>query len=434
MDAFRPTKIVEVELTQQLPDLADAVEADGYTRALVTALVHSIAVGQVEMDLADRPIPREVFATCLWAELKDPIRAHFAADGLDVPDALGQEGLASSALPECRRRRVDFLAADPPSVDVIIPTRERPEQLERCLRSILATEYPVDRRRVYVVDSAPETDATRTLVEDRFSKGVVYLREQTPGSSAARNTGVAESTAPIVAFTDDDVVVDSWWLEEIARTYEELPQAGAVTGLLLPMELETPAQAWFEEYGGFSRGFETRIFNLTDHRVESPLYPFNAGQFGTGNSMSFRRDVLSDIGGFDPALGNGTPARGGVDTEVLLRTILEGHTIVYQPTALARHAHRREYAALRNQLNNYGVGLTATFTKVLLTRPSAIPLFLRRLPAGLMFALDPRSTKNARKERTYPAELTKAELYGMAYGPIAYLRSRRHLRRLGTRE
>jgi hypothetical protein len=99
---------------------------------------------------------------------------------------------------------------------------------------------------------------------------------------------------------------------------------------------------------------------------------------------------------------------------------------------LAYHAHRREYDALYRQLHSYGIGLTATFTKILVTQPSVIPMFLRRLPAGICFAVSPKSAKNSRKRRSYPAELTRAELRGMLYGPVAYFRSRRHLRRLAA--
>jgi GT2 family glycosyltransferase len=433
IDTFDPVLVGEAELARPLEIVTNHTNGSvGHDRALVTVRLHGVPLGRVEVELEGGTIKPATLAGAIREELADAIRAHLLSDGVELPQALTESGIPGVVDPVCVRARQAFLAGDPPHVDVIVPSRERPQRLERCLRAILACEYPSDRRKIFVVDNVPTSEATRALVEREFRDEVVYVREDVLGSATARNTGVGRSSAPIVAFTDDDVVVDRWWLAEIAHTYAAVPAAGAVTGLLLPLELETRAQAWFEEYGGFSRGYELRLFDLEEHRDDSPLYPFNAGLFGTGNSMSFRRGVLESIGGFDPALGNGTPARGGVDTEVLLRTVLKGHTIAYQPRALAYHAHRREYDALYRQLHSYGIGLTATFTKILVTQPSVIPMFLRRLPAGIRFAVSPTSGKNSRKRLSYPAELTRAELRGMLYGPVAYFLSRRHLRRLAA--
>jgi GT2 family glycosyltransferase len=257
-----------------------------------------------------------------------------------------------------------------------------------------------------------------------FAGTVGYLREDLPGSASARNLGVRHARGEIVAFTDDDVVVDRHWLAELARGYDAAADVDAVTGLLVPMELETAAQVWFEQYGGFGRGYRRQVYNLGPFRRDDVLYPYSAGIFGTGNSMSFRRSSLEEIGGFDPALGNGTPALGGVDSEVLLRLILRGKTLVYEPRSLAHHAHRRDYAGLRRQVFGYGAGLSAYLLKTAIENPRLIPGIAGRVPHGLRYALSPRSGKNADKRRDYPRELTRTELRGIAYGPIAYLRSR----------
>ena len=160
-------------------------------------------------------------------------------------------------------------------------------------------------------------------------------------------------------------------------------------------------------------------------RAEEPLYPYTAGVFGTGNNFAFRRSALASIGNFDPALGNGTPALGGVDTEVLLRTIINGHTIVYEPGALVWHAHRPDYEGLRRQVYSYGTGLTAYLLKTMMQNPRLLPGFLAKVPSGLRFALAGGSEKNEHKGSDYPEELTRLELKGMLYGPLAYAKSRR---------
>ena len=416
-----PVRIIEIELGEPLSDI---LGSDRYGRAFVVVRLHTIPIGQVTVELVDGAAGRDAVASAVDEALRDAVNRHLVADGAEPVARIGAEGVPGPAAPRCVAERNAYLADDPPFLSVIIPTRERAERLARCLVSILQAQYPADRREVIVVDNDPRTAATRDLIERSFP-GVRYVRENAPGSASARNRGVEHAAGELVVFTDDDVIVDRYWLAELARAYEAAPRVGAVTGLLVPMELETPAQIWFEQYGGFGRGYERRVYNLTDSRPTDPLFPFSAGVFGTGNSMSFRRSVLDEIGGFDPALGNGTPALGGVDSEVLLRTVLEGHTVVYEPRSLAHHAHRRDYDGLRRQIYGYGAGLSAYLLKTMIERPRLFPEFAARVPRGFVYALSPRSGKNARKQRGYPRRLTFEELRGMAYGPVAYFRSRR---------
>ena len=126
------------------------------------------------------------------------------------------------------------------------------------------------------------------------------MREDHPGLSWARNCGIMAARGEILAFTDDDVVVDAYWLTSLVRGFEVAEKVACVTGLILPLELETPAQFLFEAYGGFTRGFIRRIFDLKEHRPQLPLHPYIAGRFGTGASMAFTAAFLDSEGGFDP--------------------------------------------------------------------------------------------------------------------------------------
>ena len=424
--AFEPVQIIEIEVARPLADVLGDVEGrPHYSKALALVRLHDRPLGLLDLDLGADGLPAASVAAKVWSRFAVEIGAELYRQGLPSIDRLDASGVAGpDPVPA---ERASFLAADPPFISVIIPTRDRPQRLQVAVSSILASRYPADRFEVVLVDNAPATAGTADLVRGRFADEprVRYLRENAPGSASARNHGIGRVEADLLAFTDDDVVVDPHWLTEIARAFASEPDVSCVTGLLLPMELETEAQMLFEQYGGFSRGFERRVFHRDDRPADSPLYPFAAGIYGTGNNMAFRRSALIEIGAFDPALGNGTPALGGVDSEALLRTVLRGHKLVYEPWSIVHHAHRPDYEGLRRQVYNYGAGLTAYLLKTLLDDPALIPAFARKVPAGLRFALNPGSAKNENKNAGYPTELTRLELRGMAYGPFALAKSRR---------
>jgi GT2 family glycosyltransferase len=137
--------------------------------------------------------------------------------------------------------------------------------------------------------------------------------------------------------------------------------------------------------------------------------------------------MLRNLGGFDEALGPGTPAAAGEDLDLFVRTILAGHEIAYEPAAIAWHHHRDELGQLRHQLFNYGVGLAAFAIKYLSDRRTARDVLVR-LPGGL------RHLRGIAKRAERPAELPRtvltAELLGLAWGPMAYgLGRQRHRRR-----
>jgi len=422
-----PVGVGEIELTEPLPDLTQARHGGpAWTQVLVLVRLHTVPIGLVVADVREAGLPAAELARLVTAELSADIEAHQRADGLPATP-LDAGGLPAAAQPACQHDRTRVLA-DAPPLSVLIPTRDRAGTLGRCLDSILACHYAVDRREIVVIDNVPRDDSTRALVDDYARRGlpVRYAREDSPGSASARNRGLEVVDNELLVFTDDDAYPDAWWLAELATRFVAEPDAGAVTGMLLPRELDTQPQLWFEQYGGFSRGFEPRRF--TTARASDPgnrLYPYSAGVFGTGNNMAFRRSALVAVGGFDPALGNGTPALGGVDSEVLLRTVLSGQALAYEPRALVWHSHRADYDGLRRQIYSYGTGLTAYLAKTLWQNPHLLGDFLRRVPEGARFALSSSSEKNSRKTSTYPRDLTWAERRGMVHGLLAYPRSRR---------
>ena len=222
----------------------------------------------------------------------------------------------------------------------------RPAQrLDRCLASLPTQNRPPDQ--VVVVDNASRTDETRQVSERH---GVVYVREDRPGLDIARNRGAAVSRGDIVAYTDDDTVLHPSWLRRIEDAFDA-KEIWAVTGLVLPTELETEAQCVFEKVWTFGRGFQRRDFGsrfYSDTRKwGSPTWAI-----GAGANMAFRREVFEKIGGFDERLDAGAAGCSG-DTEFWYRILHAGGVCRYEPSAVLYHFHRRTLEGLRAQIRAY---------------------------------------------------------------------------------
>ena len=319
-----------------------------------------------------------------------------------------------------------------PHVTVIIATRDRAEKLHRCLQSVLGLVYP--RFDVVVVDNAPSSEETRRMLAEEYGdeSRIRYALEDVPGLARAHNRGVAVAEGSILAFTDDDVVVDERWLSHLVTTFGD-PAVGCVTGRIVPLALDTQAQRWLENYAGFSKGVERRTFDLNGHRPDDALFPYTAGKFGSGANMAFRADVLEEMGGFDPALGAGSGAYGGDDLAAFFGIVTLGYRLVYEPAALVQHEHVSDEAGLRRVMFGYGAGLTAYLTKTVIDRPSRILDLAGKVPRGLWYGLSSRSARNRRRAADHPRSLRSREVLGMLVGPWAYVRSRRQARVGATR-
>lgn len=408
---FTPLQVLDVDLARPVRALLLANDLQGnlYKKAMVLVREGGRPIATVEIDIPPGGMSADA--------LEQAIRARIGTAGAD----------SQRASAEAARR--EFLQ-HAPFASVVIATRNRPDRLARCLASVETLDYP--GFEVIVVDNNPGDEATAEFFADRYGANgrFHYVREYRPGLAAAHNRGVQEMAehSAFAAFTDDDVLVDRFWLCELIRGFDAAPNVGCVTGMIFPLELETWPQLLIEQFGGFNKGFQRQIYDQRTHRPRDPLFPFTPGRFGSGANMAFRRSSLARIGGFDPAMGTGTPAMGGDDLAAFFRVITGGEALVYEPAAIVRHAHYREYAALERQIYGYGVGLTAFLTKAMLDQPRLLLTLLARAPQGLVYALSPRSGKNSKKGRDYPENLTTLERKGMVQGPLAALRSVRAAR------
>jgi GT2 family glycosyltransferase len=414
-------RVLEIELEQPLPFISafSGERRDDsmcpYTRVLCLVRLHTQPLGLVEFPLGEQGAEAQEYLPYIWANLSTEINEHLRQDNLPAIASLDDARLPSTDTPLCVQERQQFLE-HAPFTSVIIPTHNRPDRIQTCLSYLLKQDYP--SFEIVVVDNASSDNATVKLIAEKYADEprVRYVRENRPGSAYARNTGMLAAKGKYLAFADDDVAIDTHWLTELMMAFRGGDDVACTTGLILPLELETEAQFWLEEYGGFGKGFTQQVYDLQQNRpANRPLYPYTAGSFGSGASMAFRAEYLRSARGFDGVLEH------GADIEAFFQVIIRGYKLVYVPSAIVYHPHHKAYEKLRNQLHIYGQGLTGFLTKAIVTRPMLLLDLISKVPYGFFFVLSPGSPKNTKKQANYPQELTRVELKGMAIGPFTYL-------------
>ena len=409
-----PVLVGELELTEPIGDVKLPLRDDGRSYKGVRLLVRMqhLPVGYVYLspDALDTASVRQA----VWQQLSSAITAVRARYGLAALAALPGEGVAaeSDLAGEITER---------PCVSVVLCTRDRPEGALVSLRGLTALCY--EPFEIVLVDNAPGSEATRDAVLAEFGDDprVRYVREPRPGLSCARNRGVAEANGEIIAFTDDDVRVDQWWLDGIVRGFGRSDDVACVTGLIPTAELDNEIQLYFDRRETWGSFMEGRIFDLTEHRDDSPLYPYSAGIFGAGANFAMTRAALRELGDFDEALGAGSPSRGGEDLEMFMRTILAGHRIVYEPSAIISHIPRADLTDLSRQMWAYGAGCTAALTAVVLRHRRARVEIARKAIVGVVRLAS--IGKRTGDDPALPSGLIGREYRGMLLGPWLYLRA-----------
>ena len=364
---FKPVKVIEIELSRPLVPITGL---DGWGALYALIRWHGTPLGYLTRPLQE--------GSCSTAALAGSIaRRH----GTILLRHRLRAALQTPWQPPDGPSLADLLTAVPPAyaghsplVTVAVCTRDRTADLSRCLDALVEVDYPALDR--LVVDNAPSSDDTGRLIESQYP-GVRYVRESNPGLDWARNRAIWEARGEIVAFTDDDAVVDRQWVTALVRVFTDDDEVMAVTGLVVPHELETEAQQIFEHYGGFGRGYQRRWYSRSRRPGHQENLHIGAGQFGTGANMAYRRSVFAAIGGFDPALDVGTVTHGGGDLEMFFRVIQEGFLLVYEPAAVVRHRHRRTDAQLRSQIVTWGIGFHAYLIRSALNYPTVRGAIIR---------------------------------------------------------
>lgn len=402
-----PIKVVDIELSRPISTIEGL---DRYMGLKGLVRLHGVPIGYINAPIT--------LACCTAETLSKLILENHA---WAIICQLLKNGLASSHRPEDLRLEdlIDLppaeYAGEWPLVTVAVCTRDRPDDMKLCLEALSKLDYP--NLDILVVDNAPQTEATKELIETHYP-AVRYVREPRPGLDWARNRAILEAKGEIIAYTDDDVVVDPGWVKGLAQVFAENPDVMAVTGLVVPYELETKAQVLFEEQGGFGKGFEQKWFRVPSDK-HLPWWLLGTGNLGTGANMSYRRSVFDEIGFFDPALDVGTVTNGAGDLEMFYRILKSGHTLIYEPNALIRHRHRSSYEQLRKQMLNNG-SVLSYFVCASKAYPEDILSFIQVAILWLTSYHLQKLASSFFHPKQYPADLIWAELKGCFIGLTRY--------------
>lgn len=223
-----------------------------------------------------------------------------------------------------------------PAFSVVIATRDRPQQLEKCLQALQASIGEADE--VLVVDSCSLGTGTGDVAS---RLGVRVLRCDRPGASLARNTGWRAAAHDVVAFVDDDVRVSPAWAQSVRQVMAEHPEAAFCTGALalLPEDVGTERPVAF---------FDNAEPFVIDRSVLEEL--------GHGANLVVRRQPLEVVGGYDERLGPGTPWPAAEDLELIDRLLADGRTGRYEPAVQAFHVQWRGRRELLRLEWRYGIG------------------------------------------------------------------------------
>ena len=246
-------------------------------------------------------------------------------------------------------RRKQSPPGDPPFVTVVVPVRNGEGMIGDCIASLLAGDYPVERREILVVDNA-SSDGTAEVIRRH---PVTYLHEPRRGVSNARNRGIAEGRGEVFAFIDGDCVADPSWLTELVRPFAD-PEVGCVAGELR----HAPASTLAERQS-------TRLLGAWQRYAvnSNPPYAITA-------NAAYRASIFERIGPFDPRMPRAQ------DVELGLRFSERSELkLAYGERAVVHHRHRStQRGFFRQQLGwSYGAGLVASKYHALDGRPSPPP-------------------------------------------------------------
>jgi GT2 family glycosyltransferase len=220
---------------------------------------------------------------------------------------------------------------------IVIPTRNRPRQLQKLLGSLAALEFPRERFEVMVVDDGGDAPLESIVAPFATRLPLKTIRREPGGPARARNTGVQAATARYVAFIDDDCEPQTDWLRSMEKALAENP--GTMIG------------------GRTVNGLPSNPYSTASQFIINMVYAYynqnpQDGRFFATNNMALPRERFAELGGFDEDY----VTSAAEDRDLCDRWRQAGFKMVYQPGAVIRHSHELNLLSFCRQHFTYGRG------------------------------------------------------------------------------
>ena len=348
------TKVIDIDLAKGPNDI-DILSR--YRSAMVLIRWRDQPVGRLWLEIVDGRVSRED----LWHEAINILGDKLVKAALEEMISVSSQSLKIKSSPSCT---------------LAVCTRNRIEHLRRCIDSLCS--YASPESEIMIVDNDPSDDKAYRLASEYH---VRYVREDFRGLNWARSRGARVAKNEIVIYVDDDVEIEQGYVDAMLEPFAN-PFVAGVTGLVLPAELETEPQEFFERNClGLGRGFERREYTKRINQL---------WQIGAGASMAFRRTLINRHRIFDSEMDAGTSALSGGDTYAFYLLLNLGYHLVYTPKAVSWHRHRSEWDDLYHTLFTYEVGSWVAIWRYIILKRDTSAIFegYERLQIALKELID----------------------------------------------
>ena len=218
-----------------------------------------------------------------------------------------------------------------PDVSVVVPTRDRPAALERCLRA-LSGQTLGDALEIIVVDDGSGPGVVAGVASKFPRVRVLHTHGRNP--AAARNEGARAAAGGVICLTDDDCEPAPDWAERLAAAVRDGADASAGLTAVAP--------------GSASASVASQL--IADFLVEHGRGQAGHLSFAPTNNLACRSDLLAEVP-FDESY----PLAAGEDRDWCARLVEAGHTLVFEERARVVHAIHGQGAFWRRNYN-YGRG------------------------------------------------------------------------------
>lgn len=258
---------------------------------------------------------------------------------------------------------------DYPRVSVIIPVRNRPEEIRACLDSLEEIDYPSEKLEIIVVDDA-STDHTPDVVS-QYPVTLISLQSHKQ-ASYCRNLGAKSAGGEILAFIDSDCLADTFWLKELVPAFKD-DSLGAVGGLIDSYFNNNGLDRYEKVKSSLKIGSWFKRSREEEHFFYVPSC-----------NLLVKKEVFLKVGGFRETL------HVGEDVDLCWRLQDRGHSVEYRPQGTVYHKHRSQLGPFCRRRFDYGTSeplLQRLHTKRIkrLLFPPAGVLFWLTLVLSLMF-------------------------------------------------